>query len=179
MVRLVVPDFIQIDPHSFEPAPDFIGSWELGGTILEWNVTALELGEVWVATFNVSASASGEVSVPFSRLKYTRYDGDEVTVPIQSVYLEINNIPPPPPPPAPPSISLPPAPPPPSVPVIAPTANVIPTITAQANVLITPTLQPAAIPVQYILAGLGALGIAERTKLKKKLIQKRKVTVGA
>ena len=185
MVRLVVPDVIRIDNYSFEPEPDFIGYRESGGTILEWNVTALELGEVWVATFNVSASSGGELQIsvyPGSRLKYTRYDGTEKTVKIESVSLKIKTgsiPPPPPPPPAPLPISLPPAPPPPSVPVISPTTNVIPTVTAQTNVVVTPTLQPAAIPVQYILAGLAGLGIAERTRLKKKLVQKHKVTVGA
>jgi hypothetical protein len=39
--------------------------------------------------------------------------------------------------------------------------------------------QTAAVPVEYMLAGLAALGIASRTKLKKKIAEKQRVSVGA
>ncbi len=35
------------------------------------------------------------------------------------------------------------------------------------------------VPVEYMLAGLAALGIARRTAIKKKIIEKQKVGVGA
>jgi hypothetical protein len=65
------------------------------------------------------------------------------------------------------------------VPVVAPSVNVAPVITATPNIAPVTVGQTATVPVEYMLAGLAALGIAERATIKKKIIEKQKVSVGA
>ncbi|MCD6383947.1 MAG: hypothetical protein J7L88_05745, partial [Thermoplasmata archaeon] len=63
--------------------------------------------------------------------------------------------------------------------VVSPVVNMPPVITAQPTVVATPAGHVAAIPVEYLLASLAALGTLERIKIKKIIWQKLRVTVGA
>jgi len=54
-----------------------------------------------------------------------------------------------------------------------------PVITAQPTLVAAPQGQIAAIPVEYLLASLAALGTLERVKIKKIIWQKLRVSVGA
>jgi len=154
-------------------------------TVLEWTAGDMMLRENWTVSFRVFAiDGEGRTRVTSERssLSYTDWRGNNITADLPDLYLTvISSLPPPlpPPPPAPLPAAPAPIPPPPSVPVIAPSVNVAPVITATPNV--TPVMigQTAAVPVEYMLAGLAALGIASRTKLKKKIAEKQRVSVGS
>jgi len=154
-------------------------------TVLEWTAGDLMLRENWTVSFRVSAiDGEGRTRVTSDRssLSYTDWRGNNLTEDLPELHVTvIRSLPPPlpPPPPAPLPAAPAPIPPPPSVPVIAPSVNVAPVITATPNV--TPVMmgQTAAVPVEYMLAGMAALGIASRTKLKKKIAEKQRVSVGS
>lgn len=155
------------------------------GWVLLWSVGDLMIGENWSATFNIS-SAVGEGRIRLfasgSYLEYTDWRGERRVEDLPDIYITvIRSLPPPlpPPPTPPPPAPLAPIPPPPSVPVVAPSINVAPVLTAAPNITPVTVGQAASVPVEYLLAGLAALGIAERVKIKKKLIEKQRVSVGA
>ncbi|RLF55850.1 MAG: hypothetical protein DRN40_02500 [Thermoplasmata archaeon] len=63
--------------------------------------------------------------------------------------------------------------------MVSPVVNMPPVITAQPTLVAAPQGQIAAIPVEYLLASLAALGTLERVKIKKIIWQKLRVSVGA
>ncbi len=156
------------------------GSWRL-----VWTVGSLKIGENWTVTFNVtSPDGSGKVRLfqPGSSITYTDWRKENRSAELPETYLTVlRGLPPPlpPPPTPPPPAPLAPVPPPPSVPVVAPTVNVAPVITATPNVTPVTIGQAGSVPVEYMLAGLAALGIADRIKLRKKIVEKQRVSVGA
>jgi hypothetical protein len=156
------------------------GSWRL-----VWTVGSLRIGENWTARFNVtSPDGNGRVLLfdAGSTIDYTDWKGVNRSVPLPDVTVEvIRGLPPPlpPPPTPPPPAAVAPVLPPPSVPVVAPTVNVAPVITATPNITPVTIGQAGSVPVEYMLAGLAALGIADRIKLRKKIIDKQRVSVGA
>jgi hypothetical protein len=155
------------------------------GTILSWSVPHIRIGQNWSVTFQV-ASQDGDgrtrVLKDESEVIFSDWRGNNETREIPAFYVNvIRSLPPPlpPPPPPPPAVAPAPVPPPPSVPVVAPSVNVAPVITATPNVTPVTIGQTATVPVEYMLAGLAALGIAKRASIKKKIIEKQKVGVGA
>ncbi|MBN1538755.1 MAG: VWA domain-containing protein [Candidatus Thermoplasmatota archaeon] len=153
--------------------------------ILTWDVGEVRIGQNWSIKFMVQSGAGdGKIKVftSESRVTSNSWLGENRTDRVPDLYLEvIRSLPPPlpPPPPPPPPVTPAPVPPPPSVPVVAPSVNVAPVITATPNVTPVTLGQTATVPVEYMLAGLAALGIAKRTSLRKKIIEKQKVGVGA
>ncbi len=155
------------------------------GTVLSWSIPHLKIGQNWSVSFQViSQNGEGRTRVlkDESEVVYVDWGGRNESVEIPSFYVNvIRSLPPPlpPPPPPPPAVTPAPLPPPPSVPVVAPSVNVAPVITATPNVTPVTIGQTATVPVEYMLAGLAALGIAKRTSIKKKIIEKQKVGVGS
>ncbi|MGA1821368.1 MAG: vWA domain-containing protein [Thermoplasmatota archaeon] len=155
------------------------------GWVLKWNTTDLKIGEDWTVGFEVeSPDGDGKFSLfkRESRVIYEswRGEGEEAELPDLQITVQRALPPPlPPPPPAPMPAPVAPVPPPPSVPVVAPSVNVAPVITATPNITPVTIGQTATVPVEYMLAGLAALGIAERSSIRKKIIEKQKVSVGA
>ncbi len=161
-------------------AQKYDGSWSLF-----WRIEDITIGENWSVTFNIS-SLKGEgkilVFTGSSKVDYVDWKGENRTLGLPETYVTvIRGLPPPlpPPPPPPPPAAIAPVPPPPSVPVVAPSVNVAPVITATPNITPVTIGQTASVPVEYMLAGLAALGMAERVKLRKKIAEKQKVSVGA
>lgn len=155
------------------------------GTVLKWDIPSVMIGQNWSVRFRVSSNTGDGRTRLFkdeSEVSYVNWRGVNKTEEIPAFYLNvIRSLPPPlpPPPPPPPAVVPAPIPPPPSVPVIAPSVNVAPVITATPNVTPVTIGQTATVPVEYMLAGLAALGIAKRASIKKKIIEKQKVGVGA
>jgi len=155
------------------------------GTLLTWSVSHVRIGQNWSVHFRVrSPDGDGRTRVlkDESEISYVDWRGRNQSVEIPAYYITvIRSLPPPlpPPPPPPPAVVPAPIPPPPSVPVVAPSVNVAPVITATPSITPVTVGQAATVPVEYMLAGLAALGIARRTAIKKKIIEKQKVGVGA
>ncbi|MEA3559552.1 MAG: vWA domain-containing protein [Candidatus Thermoplasmatota archaeon] len=153
--------------------------------VLTWKIGELLIDQTWSVMINVvSENGNGKerLFTGDSRLRSTSWMGENRSEEISAFYITIiRALPPPLPPPPPAPIPAPaaPIPPPPSVPVVAPSVNVAPVITATPNVTPVTIAQTATVPVEYMLAGLAALGIAKRTALKKKIIEKQKVSVGS
>lgn len=158
---------------------------ETDGTVLSWTVPHVMIGQNWSVRFEITSSEGEGRTRVFkdeSEVAYTDWTGENRTREIPAFYVNvIRSLPPPlpPPPPPPPAVAPAPVPPPPSVPVVAPSVNVAPVITATPNVAPVTIGQTATVPVEYMLAGLAALGIAKRATIKKKIIEKQKVGVGA
>lgn len=155
------------------------------GTILTWDIPDIMIDQNWSVDIMVeSMNGDGKLRLFMeeSEVLYNDWRGNNLTREVPAFYLEvIRSLPPPlpPPPPPPPAVTPAPVPPPPSVPVVAPSVNVAPVITATPNVAPVTVGQTATVPVEYMLAGLAALGIAKKTSIKKKIIEKQKVGVGA
>jgi len=155
------------------------------GWTLVWDIGDLMIDELWSVRFNVASDHGDGILSVFtgeSALIYTDWRGVNRTLELPDLFIEIiRALPPPLPPPPPPPLAAtpPPLPPPPSVPVVAPSVNVAPVITATPNVTPITVGQTATVPVEYLLAGLATLGIAKRTTIKKKIIEKQRVSVGA
>jgi hypothetical protein len=155
------------------------------GHALTWKIPDLEIGQNWSVSFRIrSENGLGEINVfnSSSGIEYQDWRGTNRTEELPSLYVNvIRSLPPPlpPPPPPPPAVAPAPIPPPPSVPVVAPTVNVAPVITAAPNITPVTIGQTATVPVEYLLGGLAALGIAKRTAIRKKIVEKQKVGVGA
>jgi hypothetical protein len=183
--------FAELDPDiefvegSSSIADDFTSQWNDGHWRLVWSVGALRIGSNWTVTFNVtSPDGSGKLKLfqAGSTIEYADWRGENRSAGLPDVYLTVlRGLPPPlpPPPTPPPPAAMAPVPPPPSVPVVAPTVNVAPVITATPNITPVTIGQAGSVPVEYMLAGLAALGIADRINLKKKIIEKQRVSVGA
>lgn len=153
--------------------------------ILTWEIGEISIYQNWSVKFQVS-SEDGDGNIRLftseSELRSDSWLGENITDEIPEFrLLVIRALPPPlpPPPPPPPAVTPAPIPPPPSVPVVAPSVNVAPVITATPNVTPVTIGQTATVPVEYMLAGLAALGIAKRTAIRKKIIEKQKVGVGS
>lgn len=155
------------------------------GTRLVWTISHVSIGQNWSVRFRVSSNTGDgrtRLLKDESEVAYENWRGANITDEIPAFYLNvIRSLPPPlpPPPPPPPAVAPAPIPPPPSVPVVAPSVNVAPVITATPNVTPVTIGQTATVPIEYMLAGLAALGIAKRASIKKKIIEKQKVGVGA
>jgi hypothetical protein len=153
--------------------------------ILTWDIGEIFIGQNWSVKFQVSSEdGDGNLRVftSDSELRSDSWLGENISDEVPEFrLLVIRALPPPlpPPPPPPPPVTPAPIPPPPSVPVVAPSVNVAPVITATPNVTPVTIGQTATVPVEYMLAGLAALGIAKRTSIRKKIIEKQKVGVGA
>jgi hypothetical protein len=153
--------------------------------ILTWDIGEILIDQNWSVKFNVySPDGDGRLRLftDESEVNSDSWLGENRTDEVPAFYIRvITALPPPlpPPPPPPPAITPAPIPPPPSVPVVAPSVNVAPVITATPNITPVTIGQTATVPVEYMLAGLAALGIAKRTAIKKKIIEKQKVSVGA
>lgn len=183
MVRdVVAPGFI-IDHASFSREPDAIYSRGENLTVLEWNISRMEIGQNINISYNLSSTLHGRASLhPLGIPRMMYYLGEdryEVFFPALSVMVlsSVGDlvVPPPPPPPPPP---VPPPPPPGGYPIPI-TSPVPPTVVP----LTTPTGLPAAatptvLPVEYFIAGFVGLGILERINLKKRLVSRQKVAVG-
>ncbi|MFO8050462.1 MAG: vWA domain-containing protein [Thermoplasmatota archaeon] len=153
--------------------------------VLVWEIGDLMIDQNWSVMIEVH-SENGEgkerLFTSESRLHSTSWLGENRSEEIPPFYITIiRSLPPPlpPPPPAPIPATPAPIPPPPSVPVVAPSVNVAPVITATPNVTPVTIGQTATVPVEYMLAGLATLGIAKRTAIKKKIVEKQKVSVGS
>ena len=155
------------------------------GWILSWRARDLDIGQNWSVRFDVeSPNGDGKIDLftGKSSVIYDDWREEEREEELPSLFITIQRaLPPPlpPPPPPPPPAPVAPVPPPPSVPVVAPSVNVAPVITATPNIAPVTVGQTATVPVEYLLAGLATLGIAERATIKKKIIEKQKVSVGA
>ena len=154
------------------------------GDILTFDIGRIMIDETWSVQFRIE-SPDGEgttrVFEGASELRYADWRGENRTADVPDLFINvIRALPPPlpPPPPPPPAVAPAPIPPPPSVPVVAPSVNVAPVITATPNITPVTVGQAATVPVEYMLAGLATLGLAERTAIKKTIIEKQKVSVG-
>jgi hypothetical protein len=178
------PEFDYI-PGSSNKTVGFMANETEEGWVLRWSAPDMRIGQNWSVGFEVeSANGDGKIDLftGKSRLIYDDWRGEERDDELPSLFITVQRaLPPPlpPPPPPPPPAPVAPVPPPPSVPVVAPSVNVAPVITATPNVAPVTVGQTATVPVEYLLAGLATLGIAERAKIKKKIIEKQKVSVGA
>ncbi len=163
----------------------FVSNFTGDHWILTWDIGEIFIGQNWSVKFQVSSyEGDGNLRVfsSESELRSDSWRGENITDELPDFkLLVIKALPPPlpPPPPPPPPVTPAPIPPPPSVPVVAPSVNVAPVITATPNVTPVTIGQTATVPVEYMLAGLAALGIAKKTSLRKKIIEKQKVGVGA
>lgn len=183
MFRDVLPKWVHVVNGSFTLEPDAIVKFDENYTYLEWNLSSLNIGEVWTVSYNVTISKAGMLDLhpyPFSRALYET-GGDEYLVPFPQLLVMVLSpatfqlVPPPPPPPPPP---VPPPPPPGGYPVLAP-----PPATPTLVPLAPPTSLPAGaaplvFPVEYLIAGFVGLGIAERVRLRRLVTAKQKVAVG-
>ncbi|MFW3146016.1 MAG: vWA domain-containing protein [Thermoplasmatota archaeon] len=178
------PEF-QFVPGTETVEEGFTANFTGDSWILKWEVGSILIGQNWSVSFSVESEDGDGKERLFSsesEVRSSSWRGENKSDPIPAFYLTvIRSLPPPlpPPPPAPVPAAPAPIPPPPSVPVVAPSVNVAPVITATPNVAPVTIGQTATVPVEYMLAGLAALGIAKRTALRKQIIEKQKVSVGA
>jgi len=183
MIRDVVAQGINIDNDSFSIPPAAIYEGVANLTILEWNVSMLEIGESMEVTYNISSSLRGSVSLhPYGVPRLMYYLGGEryeVYIPQINIWvlatLRGAIVPPPPPPPPPP---VPPPPPPGGypIPITTPASPTVVPLTTPTGLPAAAT--PAVFPIEYMIAGFVGLGILERIKLKKLLVSRQKVAVG-
>lgn len=172
-------------PGSINDTTGFTTDFTDDHWVLSWELDRIIIGQNWSVTMEVvSGDGNGKerLFTSESRLYSISWLGENMSEELPAFYIDIiRSLPPPlpPPPPAPIPATPAPIPPPPSVPVVAPSVNVAPVITATPNVTPVTIAQTATVPVEYMLAGLAALGIAKRTALKKKIIEKQKVSVGS
>ncbi len=182
LLRDVIPRWIYYNADSFSKKPDRIGNYTSGAVKLEWNIKKIIIGETWSVSYNITSNRVGEeipiTVVDLARVRY--YSQDETTKEVNFKELNIRVlpkydykntgvVPPPPPPTVPPTVSTGGFPLPTSTPV---------SIAAPGPVPITAGATPAAIPVQYLFAGLLGLGIAERIKHLRMIKTRQKVALG-
>jgi hypothetical protein len=84
LARDVLPWYIDYVPGTFSIQPDNIYNDSVTGeTILEWNIPYIEIGEVWIVSFDIKSNLPGlqETNVyDKSRAFYTRWDDTTATV---------------------------------------------------------------------------------------------------
>jgi hypothetical protein len=186
LLRDVLPDWINYIPGSFSKDPDYIGVSSNGGTVLEWNISGISIGETWSVSYNISSTRTGDfvliTDVDLARVKYFSQEDAVQVVRFSNYYIRVlprfNH--------QYPGFSPPPPPPPPAIPPTptsgfplpaAPSATPVP-VTATPILQATPGATPAAIPVQYLFAGFLGLGVLERIKHLRMIKSKQKVAMG-
>jgi Ca-activated chloride channel family protein len=184
LLRDVIPNWINYIPHSFSKQPDFIESYTNGAIKLEWNISKVSIGETWSVSYNITSDRYGnEVSitdVDLARVRYIsqqdktkelKFEDLKIRV-LPKYYYQYSGLLPPPPPLPPPT---PPAP---------PSGFPLPATTTPTPIATTPPVPvtagatPAAVPVEYLVAGFLGLGVAERIKQIRLIKTRQKVALG-
>ncbi len=103
MVADVVPAGVHVVPGTFRdpatgiPKPPAWEGASAGRTVLEWNVTQLEIGESWAVEYRVSTPRLGRVPVseyPDAKVTYLRWDNRSVTLRFPPVEVTVLEAPP-------------------------------------------------------------------------------------
>ena len=98
MITDVVPAGVHVVPGTFlepstgNPRPPAWQGTSGGRTVLEWNVTQLQIGESWAVEYRVSTPRLGRVPVsahPDARVTYLRWDNRSVTLPFPPVEVTV------------------------------------------------------------------------------------------
>ena len=104
MVEDVVPAYLTVLPPFVNPAtgsprnPSFLTVLP-DRTVLQWNVSRVDINETWSVAYRVTSDRMGLVNVslyPDARVRSQRWDGVDVTQPIPQAALEVLPIPTPP-----------------------------------------------------------------------------------
>ncbi|UCE37283.1 MAG: lamin tail domain-containing protein [Thermoplasmata archaeon] len=99
MIRDVLPDYIDYVDGSATIVPDAKYQDGNGNTVLEWNIREIIVGDVWEVKFRVKSHRLGSQLtnvISDSRINYTAWDGDNMTLLFPEVWVYVLGVPDPP-----------------------------------------------------------------------------------
>ncbi|MFQ6106675.1 MAG: VWA domain-containing protein [Thermoplasmata archaeon] len=98
MIEDVLPSYIHLVTGSFRnpssglpKLPDFLGKRGVF-TVMQWNVSALQINESWEVEYDITSDQIGTVPVgvyPDARVAYVKWDGNQTIVPFPLVHITI------------------------------------------------------------------------------------------
>ncbi len=98
MIEDVLPPYLAVDPNGYRDPftgaskrPDYMRTFP-DRTILQWNVSSIDINETWAVQYRVRSYWTGLVDVsvfPDARVQYIRWDGSSVTQPLPTGTLNV------------------------------------------------------------------------------------------